>query len=358
MRQLQSIDSMLDAVAVVRGLSLRTRPPIALLDDAPYAVACADELRANIARIAGDGGWRGPNASLLPAPTQQCDKMLAFYDTNHDRVVIRRSTYDRRGHGLQIELLSHELEHAIVAHALPPPPAPHGVDQLIALHALEEGDASVTSAAFLPHLAGKPLRAAIPAVLASIAEREPKSLHDSTFFAYSLGARFVLELYARGGFLAVDDAFAHPPLSSARILHVERYLAPPAPAANVVTTLPLPSPFSPMLSDSRGELGLRDALGYCMPPGAAMALAAEWDADEFTASKPSSPVRQLFRWVVAWRSEAAAQRYSDVLGKCLWTIRTRVAQKGTITVAVTGLDDAAAQKYAGDVLADVLRSPQ
>src|SRR6185312_12048625 len=233
-RQLQNIESMLDAVAVVRGLSLTTRPPIAVLDDARFTAACGEELRANIAQLTGTEGWHGPAAAAMRNPERNCTDLAALYDTHHDRVIIKRSSYDRRTRGHRVELLSHELEHAIVAHALPTAPPLHGVDELSALHALEEGDATVTSVAFLLSLDAKPLRDAIPRLLARIAAAEPKSLHDSSFFAYSLGARFVLELYQRGGFLAVNDAFARPPASTSEILHVDRYLAP-VPPPNVAT---------------------------------------------------------------------------------------------------------------------------
>jgi len=355
-RQLQNIESMLDAVAVVRGLSLTTRPPIAVLDDARFTAACGEELRANIAQLTGTEGWHGPAAAAMRNPERNCTDLAALYDTHHDRVIIKRSSYDRRTRGHRVELLSHELEHAIVAHALPTAPPLHGVDELSALHALEEGDATVTSVAFLLSLDAKPLRDAIPRLLARIAAAEPKSLHDSSFFAYSLGARFVLELYQRGGFLAVNDAFARPPASTSEILHVDRYLAP-VPPPNVATRLPLPAPFQAVLSDTRGEYGLRDALSYCMLPAPAMALAADWRADQFTASSKSPSGRQMFRWIVAWRSEAAAQQFAGVLGHCLWTLRMRVAQKGAITVAVSGPDDDAARRYAGEVLADVLTLP-
>jgi hypothetical protein len=355
MRQLQNLESMLDAVAVVRGLSLPSRPQIEILDDAPFSTACGEELRGNIARVVGGAGWRGPSAGVLGNPERNCNDLAAIYDTHHDRVIIKRSSYYRRTRSRRVELLSHELEHAIVAHALPTAPPLHGVDELSALHALEEGDATVTSVAFLLSLNGKPLRDTIPKWIARIDADEPQSLHDSTFFAYNLGTRFVLELYQRGGFLAVNDAFTRPPASSAELLHVDRYLAPTQ-RPNVATRLALPAPFVPLLSDARGEFGLRDMLSYCVLPAPAMTLAANWLADEFTASKNEAG-KQMLRWVVAWRSEAAAKQFAGVIGHCLWTLKMRVAQKGAVTVAVSGPDDDAARRYAGEVLADVLGLP-
>ena len=53
----------------------------------------------------------------------------------------------------------------------------------------------------------------------------PEYLRNSLFFPYQHGGSFVAELYSRGGFDAVDEAFAQPPTTSEQILHPEKYLA-------------------------------------------------------------------------------------------------------------------------------------
>ena len=346
-----SLAKMIDAIAALRGLKLAQQPPIVLLDDAPYAAACAADLQAKAAAFATAPGWRGPSAEALPPPPKECDNVLAFYDPRGRRVVIRRSSYERDRNKQRL-VVSHELEHAIIDRALPRPPRPRGLDEAAALGALEEGDATVVALAYALSLNGKTLASYIPEALRSIAADEPKRIDNHGYFAYSLGMRFVLELYVRGGFAAVNDAFAHPPTSTSEILHVERYRQPRS-APNLATRIPVPAPFSPEYSDSRGELMLRDGLARCVAPERAMALAAGWQADEVTVAK--APTRHLVRWIVAWRDEAAAQAYEETMTHCPLAWRTRVARKGRITVAVDGLDDAAARRDAADVLADVGR---
>jgi hypothetical protein len=53
----------------------------------------------------------------------------------------------------------------------------------------------------------------------------PAYLRESLFFPYQHGVTFVLALYQRGGFDAIDAAFADPPTTSEQILHPEKYLA-------------------------------------------------------------------------------------------------------------------------------------
>ncbi len=344
---------MIDAIVALRGLKLPTPPPIVMLDDAAYAAACAADLHAKAADYVATPGWHGPSAEALLPPPQMCDEVLAFYDPHGRRVVIRRSSYERDRKKRRMTV-SHELEHAIVDFALPRPPRPRGIDEMEALGALKEGDAMVAALAYALSLDGKTLASYIPDALRSIAADEPKRIPDHGYFGYSLGMRFVLELYQRGGFSAVNDAFAHPPTSTAEILHIERYRQPRR-APNLSTRIPVPASFSLEYSDARGERALRDALSSCVAPEQAMALAAGWQADEVTVAKGSTG--QLMRWIVAWRDEAAAQAYEDAILHCLRMWRTRLARKGSITVVIDGLDDAAATKYAGDVLADVLRLP-
>jgi hypothetical protein len=349
--QQRSFQAMLDAIAALRGLKLPQQPSIVLLDDAAYATACADDLRAKAADYVSTPGWHGPSAEALPPPPQACDQVLAFYDPHSRRVVIRRSTYER-DRNKQRMVISHELEHAIIDCALPRPPRPRGLDEASALGALEEGDATVTALAYALGFSGRTLASYIPEALHSIDVDEPKKIHTPGFFGYSLGMRFVLALYQRGGFTAVNFAFAHPPTSTSEILHVERYRQARR-APNLSTRMPVPAPFTPLYSDSRGELALREVLAYCVAPERAMSLAADWQADRLTVAQAAK--RTLTRWIVAWRSEMAAQDYEEAINHCLRMRGTRIARKGTVTVSVEGLEDGSATaKYASEVLSDVL----
>lgn len=352
---------MLTEIAVVRGLQLSTTSKVQLFGDQEFGEACNAEQRATFRHGGDESEWRtsGRAAAVEAKQKEECDQIPAFFDSHQDRIVIRQSAFDGEGRARQLEVLAHELEHAVQAHALPPPPSDLSTDATRALQALREGDATVTAGAFLLSLSGRTLRSAIPNLLKQIADQEPQSLHSDRFLSYSLGSRFVLELYQRGGFLAVNDAFARPPASTAEILHVDRYLATHSLPPNIESRLPLPAPFETFASESRGEYRVRDILAYCVPPDVAMAVASEWEADDYTASKVLPPSRHMFRWITDWRSEDAARRFADVVSgnPCLLRGGMSVANQGRVVVLVGGLDGVASQKYANEVLADVLSLP-
>jgi hypothetical protein len=101
---------------------------------------------------------------------------------------------------------------------------------------------------------------------------------------------FVQGLQSRGGWKAVDDAFAKPPASTEQVLHPEKYAAGEAPAA---VSLPsdlaakLGSGWSVPLVDTFGEfqLGvwLRNSPG--IDKATADAAAAGWGGDRIAAIK-------------------------------------------------------------------------
>jgi hypothetical protein len=65
----------------------------------------------------------------------------------------------------------------------------------------------------------------------------------------------------------------------------------------------------------------------------------------------------MLRWVTAWRSEAAARRFADVVGtrySCLLRTGVSIAVRDRVVVIVTGEDPIVRQRHAKDVLLDVL----
>jgi hypothetical protein len=98
-------------------------------------------------------------------------------------------------------------------------------------------------------------------------------------------------------------------------------------------------------------------LAPCAPASVATEVAAEWDGDEFTVAKSRSSSPAMLRWVTAWRSEAAARRFADVVGtrySCLLRTGVSIAVRDRVVVIVTGEDPIVRQRHAKDVLLDVL----
>ncbi len=104
---------------------------------------------------------------------------------------------------------------------------PHGdSDAELAAHALVEGDATL---AMLLYMAKNPLvalafsRSLTTGVSTEQFNRMPRAMRESLIFPYMQGSEWATQLYKRGGWTMVSNAFTRLPLSSEQILHPEKY---------------------------------------------------------------------------------------------------------------------------------------
>ena len=128
--------------------------------------------------------------------------------------------------------LAHELEHALTDDRLeiplPDEAEPAAADPLIASQALVEGSASLLMEFYaVKHIGlGDLLDLGGSADIAQSSQdlaRQPYFLQRELLWAYTDGARFVCRLYKRGGWKAVDRAYADPPAATDQIMFPERY---------------------------------------------------------------------------------------------------------------------------------------
>jgi hypothetical protein len=161
--------------------------------------------------------------------------------------------------------LAHELEHALADQELDLPlsedPDPSRADQDLASLALVEGDATLTMQQYALRYLGLDEQLSLasdPTVLQAQQQLEqlPHYLQQELTFPYVQGLEFVCDLYSRGGWEAVDQAYAKPPTSTDQILFPERYRAgekaadPPDPGS-------LEEPWDHELSSSFGAAELK-----------------------------------------------------------------------------------------------------
>jgi hypothetical protein len=192
-------------------------------------------------------------------------------------------------------------------------------DRALAQLALIEGDAvSVQNrwmtANLTPEEMGQLLAASLdPEALAAL-QRAPAYLRETSLFPYLSGNPFVESLIAGGGYRAVNDTFAKPPVSTEQILHPDKYATGEAPKVVTIPTLfdpGLPAGWKALGQDTLGEFVLRlwlmqggvaatqattaaagwggDRLElYDSPGGTSLLLVTEWDglpdASEFAAA--------------------------------------------------------------------------
>jgi hypothetical protein len=134
---------------------------------------------------------------------------------------------------VQKPVLAHELTHALQDQHFNLRRFEHWSksdgDAELAAHALVEGDASLVMALYI---ADNPLRAlsflkSMTAGLGSTEQldRAPRVLRETLLFPYFEGLFWTKELYKRGGWNAVSQAFTELPKSTEQIMHAEKYFA-------------------------------------------------------------------------------------------------------------------------------------
>lgn len=104
-------------------------------------------------------------------------------------------------------------------------------DRTLALSSLVEGDATLAMTLYLQEASLDNPLAALGVLTQSLQggglflpPNTPSILVDELLFPYNNGLTFVTELYGRGGWAAVDQAYIDLPQSSEQILHPQRYL--------------------------------------------------------------------------------------------------------------------------------------
>jgi hypothetical protein len=104
---------------------------------------------------------------------------------------------------------------------------PHGdSDAELAAHALIEGDATL---AMMIYMAKNPLvalafsRSLTTGVATEQYDQAPRSMRESLIFPYLQGSEWATQLYRKGGWTMVSNAFTRLPLSTEQILHPEKY---------------------------------------------------------------------------------------------------------------------------------------
>jgi hypothetical protein len=106
---------------------------------------------------------------------------------------------------------------------------PHGdSDAELAAHALIEGDATL---AMMIYMAKNPLvalafsRSLTTGVATEQYDQAPRSMRESLIFPYLQGSEWATQLYRKGGWTMVSNAFSRLPLSTEQILHPEKYFS-------------------------------------------------------------------------------------------------------------------------------------
>lgn len=195
-------------------------------------------------------------------------------------------------------------------------------DAELAAHALIEGDATL---AMTLYMAKNPLIAL--AFIRSLGTQQaaseqfnqaPRALKESLLFPYEQGSAWATQLYNRGGWESVSQAFNKLPQSTEQILHAEKYFAYEAPAK-----LRLPE-FKSVLGpnwrkidyDVNGEWGYYLILDEFLNNETESKRAASgWGGDRFALYEMERSGEYFVAQLTAWDSPLDAKEFFDAYAK-------------------------------------------
>jgi hypothetical protein len=194
-------------------------------------------------------------------------------------------------------------------------------DHRLALRALATGDAVVTLIARAVNRIDLTVDDLVRAgrfasELEKAAARLPDFLRDKISFPYREGSQFVFWALKAKGWPGVDALYANPPLTTAAVLHPEKYFVlRERPLRFFPAALLRQAKDNLVVEQSLGEHLIRGLLANEIEPKLASDTAAAWRGDQLFAFKNGGQVSTV--WYSAWSSAnqaAAFQRaYRNVL---------------------------------------------
>lgn len=233
------IDDLIATTEELRELDFLEPPTVTIVTDEELAARVRTQIEEELdpADLARDTavqvllGLIGPDVSLLDLYTDLYSEQVAgYYDGDLAEMVVPA---DAELSGLQKVTLVHELTHALtdqhfafneVTEQLD---SEDRFDELSALQALLEGDASFTELLYVTELSNEEKLQIVTDSLAqdiTVFGQTPRFIQDLLVFPYTKGADFVERLWSRDtGFDLVNAAYLEPPTTTEQVYHPDTY---------------------------------------------------------------------------------------------------------------------------------------
>ena len=188
-------------------------------------------------------------------------------------------------------------------------------DAELAAHALIEGDATLAMTLYMqkhPLVALAFIKSLGQETSSEQFKRAPRALRESLLFPYEAGSNWATQVYRRGGWYMVSQAFDKLPQSSEQILHPDKYFDNEAP---VKVTLPdLKSLLGPTWNridaDVNGEWGLYLVLDeYLNNSSMSKEAAAGWGGDRYALYEGARPSDVFIAQFTTWDTGVDARDF-------------------------------------------------
>ena len=257
-------------------------------------------------------------------------------------------------------------------------------DRKLAFRALADGDALLVGLSYLERNRQKLdwAQAIIrfAAELERMGARLPELLKQELVFPYREGSQFVEWARASKGWSGVNALYADPPLSSAQILHPEKYyIRREAPLRITPFGFKRQMKENPVVDQTLGEFRIQLLLGANQPRKEAGQIASGWTGDHLSAYPDGEGL--VTAWVSAWSGDQEAQsfqrafqsvlerrhrlRFNKVLGQTgggkadLRTGRSVILQiRGAVVLLLDGIASARALEASEEIWKDLEIAPE
>jgi hypothetical protein len=194
----------------------------------------------------------------------------------------------------------------------------YNADQIQAIRSLVEGDAVLIQEQYVERYftEADALEVLLNLMFGSAStgsDSTPRVINETFQFPYTDGRDFVNTLYKRGGWQAVNDAYAAPPVSTEQILHPERYLAGEQPVLVSLAplTATLGSGWRLIYDDSVGEFFLSLYLENQLDPEEVTTAVDGWGGDRCTVYHNDAAGETVLFLRVVWDAPAEAEEFLD-----------------------------------------------
>jgi len=254
------------------------------------------------------------------------------------------------------EIIAHELFHVIQSEHFKAPET-RTFDEKQAWATLIEGDSGLTVKAYVETTRPQPLvRNGLIATPASLllAREGLDPIYQLRGFPYDYGDKFVAELYRRGGWELVNNAYLKPPTTTEQVMNVSKYLS--GEGGMEVPPLALKSPgWTLERTDTMGEHFIFVTLRNHISESQARLASEGWGGDKLTYYEKGED--RLLIWRIDWDSvKDASEFYAaslELLGRVnaltfqgadglpLWKVEwgyIAISLKGSSTIVICSTD--------------------